>query len=129
MEDRSSQKLSRKGVWQTYTTAHGLGGLRVEHIAEDAEGYLWFATISNGVSRFDGNEFVNFTTKDGLCNNKVFSIYLDSQERLWFGTDEGACWYDGRSFHCFSEDDVLSQDWISLFSKTAEDISGSLGTR
>ncbi|MBT7915773.1 SpoIIE family protein phosphatase [Candidatus Bathyarchaeota archaeon] len=86
----------------------------MEHIAEDAEGYLWFATISNGVSRFDGNEFVNFTTKDGLCNNKVFSIYLDSQERLWFGTDEGACWYDGRSFHCFSEDDVLSQDWISF---------------
>ena len=48
------RSLDRKGIWQTYSMADGLAGVRIEHIAEDSEGYLWFATWDNGVSRFDG---------------------------------------------------------------------------
>ena len=39
---------------RTYTTADGLASLRAEHITEDHDGYLWFAT-DGGVSRFDGS--------------------------------------------------------------------------
>ena len=42
------------GTWRTYTTADGLASLRAEHITEDHDGYLWFAT-EGGVSRFDGS--------------------------------------------------------------------------
>ncbi|SVB78805.1 uncharacterized protein METZ01_LOCUS231659, partial [marine metagenome] len=42
------------GTWRTYTTADGLASLRAEHITEDHDGYLWFAT-DGGVSRFDGS--------------------------------------------------------------------------
>ena len=38
------RSLDRKGIWQTYSMADGLAGVRIEHIAEDSEGYLWFAT-------------------------------------------------------------------------------------
>ena len=54
--------LDRKGTWRTYSMADGLAGMRIEHIAEDSEGYLWFATWDNGVSRFDGDEFRTFYT-------------------------------------------------------------------
>ena len=96
--------LSRNGIWRTYTTADGLAGLQVEHIAQDRDGYLWFATLS-GASRFDGDTFENFNRHNGLCGDQVFSIYLDSHQRLWFATiDGGICWHDGRQFHHFDED-------------------------
>ena len=54
------RSLDRTGTWRTYSTADGLAGMRIEHIAEDSKDYLWFATWDNGVSRFDGDEFPEF---------------------------------------------------------------------
>ncbi len=92
------KSLNRKGTYRTYSIADGLAGMRIEHIAEDSEGYLWFATWDNGVSRFDGDEFQNFTKQNGLVNDHVYFISKDSQKRLWFGTLSGVCWYDGSEF-------------------------------
>ncbi|MDE2811376.1 MAG: sigma 54-interacting transcriptional regulator [Gemmatimonadota bacterium] len=98
--------LSRMGTWQTYSIDEGLPSLRIEHIAEDSAGYLWFATRDNGASRFDGDEFQTFTQQDGLCSNQVFFIHRDRQERLWFATINGVCWYDGTSFHPLEADGI-----------------------
>ena len=91
--------LDRTGTWRTYSIDNGLPGQRIEHIAEDSESYLWFATWDNGVSRFDGDEFQNFTEQDGLISDRVYFVEKDSQGRLWFGTANGVCWYDGTDFH------------------------------
>ena len=99
--------LDRTGTWRTYSMSDGrLVGMHVEHIAEDSEGYLWFATWDNGASRFDGDEFQTFTQQDGLCSDRVFAIYLDSQDRLWFGTMNGVCWYDGTEFRHLKDDGI-----------------------
>ena len=115
------RKLSHQGTWRTYTPADGLAARRVEHIAEDQEGQLWFATSSSGVSRFDGDEFQTFTTRDGLCGNQVYVVDQDRQGRIWFGTmDGGACWYDGYSFQCFDEDDWISKQSITYLFEDGE---------
>ena len=101
--------LDRTGTWRTYSLDSGLAGLRVEHIAEDSEGYLWFATYDNGASRFDGDEFQNFTKQDGLVHDQIFFICNDSQERLWFGTLNGVCWYDGACFHHLEDDGIAGR--------------------
>ncbi|MFT5375146.1 MAG: signal transduction histidine kinase/ligand-binding sensor domain-containing protein [Candidatus Latescibacterota bacterium] len=106
MSKKLFKPLSRDGTWRTYSIADGLAGHRFEHIAEDAAGFLWFATHANGVMRYDGSEFRNFTTRDGLCGDQVYGLLCDSQGRLWFATNDGGiCWYDGQTFHTF-EDDV-----------------------
>ena len=113
--------LSKKGTWHTYTTTDGLAALQVEHIVEDQEGYLWFATCSGGVSRFDGDEFRTFTTRDGLCSDLVYSMLCDRQGRLWFGTfDRGLCWYDGKEFHRFAEEEWISQRLINYIFEDGE---------
>jgi len=121
--------LGKQGTWRTYTTTDGLAALQVEHIVEDQEGYLWFATCTGGVSRFDGDEFCTFTTRDGLCSDLVYSMLCDRQGRLWFGTfDRGVCWYDGREFHRFAEDEWISQGTISYLFEDGEGriwVSGS----
>ena len=59
-----------QGAWRTYSLAEGLCDIQVEHIAEDREGYLWFATWNGGVSRFDGDEFRTFTRAPAFVATK-----------------------------------------------------------
>ena len=103
------KSLSRIGTWKTYSIDHGLPSLRIEHIAEDSAGYIWFATWDNGASRFDGDAFQNFTTQDGLIDDQVSFIQPDRQERLWFGTSKGVCWYDGADFHHLEDDGIAGR--------------------
>ena len=102
--------LDRTGTYRTYSMADGLTGMRIEHIAEDREGCIWFATWDNGVSRFDGNEFQNFTKQDGLIDDRTYFVTQDSQNRMWFGTANGVCWYDGARFHHLKDDGIASRD-------------------
>jgi len=104
------KSLDRTGTWRTYSIADGLAGMRIEHLAEDSEGCIWFATWDNGVSRFDGNEFQNFTKQDGLIDDCTYFIAQDSQNRLWFGTANGVCWYDGADFHHLKGDGIADRD-------------------
>ncbi|NOU59675.1 two-component regulator propeller domain-containing protein [Marinifilum caeruleilacunae] len=41
-----------------------------------------------------------FTTEHGILNNTIFSIFQDSTGRMWFGTLEGLCSYNGKEFSC-----------------------------
>ncbi len=107
--------LNRTGIWRTYSIADGLAEMRIEHIAEDSEGYLWFATWDNGVSRFDGDEFQTFTQRDGLCSDQVITVYMDSQKRLWFGTLNGVCWYDGVNFYDLKDDGIGGRAVQSIY--------------
>ncbi len=100
------EPLDRTGTWRTYSTADGLPGVRIEHIAEDSEGYLWFATWENGASRYDGDEFRHFNLQDGLRGSRIYHIFEDSLNRLWFGTLNGVCWYDGMAFNYLDHDGI-----------------------
>lgn len=63
---------------------------------QDRDGNLWFGTSGEGVYRYDGKEFKQFTVNDGLSNNKIWSILEDSSGNIWFGTDNGISRYDGK---------------------------------
>ena len=120
--------LDCTGTWRTYSMDNGLPGQRIEHIAEDSEGYLWFATWDDSAIRFDGDEFQTFTRQDGLCGDRVFVIHKDSQERLWFGTMNGVCWYDGAAFHHLEDDGIADRSVQCIY----EDRQGRIwcgGTR
>ena len=82
-------------TWTTFTTADGLAYDYVEAIAVDSGERLWFGTWGGGVSVLDdgGTPFdkdddtwTTFTTADGLANNDVGAIAVDSGNRLWFGS-------------------------------------------
>ena len=61
--------LGHSPAFTTYLGNEGLCS-----IIEDSKGKMWFTTFGNGVCRYDGKSFMNFTTKDGLVNNSVFSV-------------------------------------------------------
>ncbi len=54
----------------------------VRDATQDSTGNIWFAT-DNGVSRFDGTHFTNYTTEHGLGNNFILKIYTDLAGNIW----------------------------------------------
>jgi ligand-binding sensor domain-containing protein len=73
-------------------------GANVHCGLQDKAGNLWFGTTGEGVYRYDGKSFANFTVKDGLSHNFVWCVYEDNSGNIWFGTADGACRYDGNTF-------------------------------
>lgn len=74
----------------------------------DKNGNLWFSIQGEGVYRYDGTRFTNFTTKDGLCSNNVGPIIQDREGNIVVGTSSGICKYDGKRFMHIAETDTLS---------------------
>lgn len=73
----------------------------------DKDGHLWFSIRGEGVYRYDGKSFTNYTTKNGLCSNYVGSIIQDSAGNILLGTNKGICQYDGNTFKKYAVPDTL----------------------
>ena len=63
-----------------------------------ADQTIWAGTWGGGVSRFDGKKWTNFTTKDGLAGDIVYSIVQDEKGTIWLGTSNGLTRYDGKNW-------------------------------
>lgn len=48
----------------------------------DNQGFLWIAT-DNGLAKFDGKSFKIYTTTQGLPDNEITDVFIDSSQRLW----------------------------------------------
>ena len=70
-------------IEKTLTQTDGLVSDRVLTIFEDSHGTMWFGT-TNGLTRYDGENFQTFTTEDGLAENTIGLIFEDQQGMLWF---------------------------------------------
>ena len=74
----------------------------------DRDGRFWVGTLGGGLSVFDGRTWTNFTTKEGLSGNVVYSMALDEKRNvLWIGTEDGVSRYDFRTFTNFRKDNGL----------------------
>jgi ligand-binding sensor domain-containing protein len=71
-------------------------------LLEDRKGNFWFATYGRGVYYYDGKSFLHFTTKQGLANDVVSTIYEDKTGTIWLGAAGAVSRYDGKSFQNFT---------------------------
>ncbi|MBA2602569.1 MAG: hypothetical protein H0U94_03185, partial [Acidobacteria bacterium] len=71
-----------------YTTADGLAHDHVRRIVLDSRGFLWFCTMQ-GLNRFDGQRFIEYSTRDGLGSASVFDILETRQGDYWVATEAG----------------------------------------
>jgi ligand-binding sensor domain-containing protein len=79
-----------------YSIPEGLVQTQVWSLYQDSKGFLWIGT-KGGISRFDGEEFVNFTVKDGLADNLVRFFYENHEGVLFIALRQGMAIYsDGK---------------------------------
>ena len=93
------------------------------NMVQDKNGNLWLASWE-GIIRYDGKTFTNFTNKDNLRRFHVFSAFEDQKGNLWFGTIRAGVYrYNGRTFTLFTTRDGLADDLVTCI---AEDKRGNI---
>ena len=73
---------------RVYTTADGLSHDRVLRIVIDSRGFLWFCTLQ-GLNRFDGQRFIEYSSRDGLGSASVLDVLETREGDYWVATGAG----------------------------------------
>lgn len=90
----------------------GLSNNYVVSIAQDKQGFLWFAT-EEGLNKFDGTRFITYLknedlTRQGITGNELNCLLDDPQDSiLWIGTQRAglnAYDYVNNTFLCYRHD-------------------------
>jgi CheY-like chemotaxis protein/signal transduction histidine kinase len=61
----------------------------VTSIASDREGNVWIGSNTEGLARLRKDQFVGYTTEDGLAGESVSTLMQDRRNRIWVGTSNG----------------------------------------
>ena len=115
---------------RTYTTSDGLPADNINRIVRDSRGFLWFCT-EEGLSRFDGYQFMNYTVDQGLPDRRVTDLLEARDGSYWVATGGGVCRFNpkgGPRFRIYRPgNDAYSRRIETLF----EDKAGVIwcGTR
>lgn len=84
--------------FKIYSIDEGIPQSQVHTILQDKRGYLWFGTDGGGITRYDGKQFISFTTTEGLCNDLVYAMSEDKDGRFWIGTAKGISIFKDKKF-------------------------------
>lgn len=107
---------------KTIESANGPTSI-VRNMIQDKNGHIWMASWE-GIIRYDGKTFTNFTNKYKLRRYHVFCALEDRKGNLWFGTiGAGIYVYDGESFINYTTKEGLVFDGIGCI---YEDKSGTI---
>ena len=99
---------------------------------QDHLGYIWFGT-SNGISKYDGYDFANFTIAPNDTNflqlPLTSSLYEDSKGYIWIGSVGGVTKYDRnkKTFKLYSISNISQKyDRTLLISNMQETNNGNI---
>lgn len=86
----------------------------IQFIYKSAANIMWLGTTSGGLNKaigidpFNGLQFQNYTTKDGLLSDCIVSCTEDNQGNLWLATANNISRYDGTHFRSYDAYDGIA---------------------
>lgn len=81
-------------AWQEVRD-ESLFGQRVNAVLVDSSGRTWVSMEYNGLAMLDGGRWQQFTTRDGLPDNRVIAVFEDDAGRIWISTGAGVAYLSG----------------------------------
>jgi len=78
---------SQTYYFYTYCAVEGASS-KVYFLFQDINDNVWLGT-PGGVSKFDGKEFTNYTSDNGMATQAVRTITQDKENNIWFGHSGG----------------------------------------
>ncbi len=95
------------------TTKQGLKSDLMLSFVQDNDSNMWFSSYGDGLTK-QVNEIFEFYNTDNsqLSNNTVWSSYKAKDGKLWFGTSDGLCLYNGASFVNYTTRDGLPHNKV-----------------
>ncbi len=80
--------MGQQVIFKTYTISDGMVANPVRCIYQDSQGFIWIGTYE-GLSRYDGYKFRNFTTANGLSHSLINAIY-ESNGKILVAENDGS---------------------------------------
>ncbi|MDP8243689.1 MAG: ATP-binding protein [Candidatus Hinthialibacter antarcticus] len=111
------EHFDRRWAYHDFTQDANLTNKSVFDFDFDQEGALW-AAASDGLYHYDGYQWKQFTTEDGLPSDFVRCVLVASDKKLWVGTDKGAGVFDGSQFLSLGPEDGLSSQSVRRIRET-----------
>jgi ligand-binding sensor domain-containing protein/two-component sensor histidine kinase len=106
-KDQGVVKLRQDGSVMNLNMAAGLLSSTITHIEIDSEGKLWLSS-EHGLAMYDGEEFHNYTEKNGLPINQVNVSLCDREKNVWIGTaGAGLIKFAGETFVSYTTEHGL----------------------
>jgi len=85
--------------WTSLTEADGLVSNVITTLYTDSTGITWIGT-TNGLSRYDGSTFTNYTVAGGhLIDDWILCILRDRDNNLFVGTQKGLSFFNGTTWY------------------------------
>lgn len=115
LDDNGSPFDKSDDTWITFNTSDGLVYNYILTIAISEDEKKWFGAVGIGVSYFDDNgtptnkaddTWTTFSVSDGLSNQLVDAIAIDSSGGKWFGTLEELSYLNDNNTPTYKPDDV-----------------------
>ncbi len=101
-------------TWRSWNS-HQFGGTMPDNgdvceIVVDHRNRKWSRSLSGtGVTSFDDYEFMQYTVADGLADNRVSALAVDSTDVKWFGHERKVSAFDGSSWTVCTVPDSLDR--------------------
>lgn len=123
----SSKLFSQTTYLPHYTSKNGLASNNCYYILQDKKGFIWIST-DNGVSRFDGTNFQNFTIEDGLPDTQILKMTEDSNGRIWFFSLNGQLSFlkDGKFYNQENNDLLKKLNFNTVIVSFLQDKAGRI---
>lgn len=68
----------------SYLSKEGVFGPKdINDVAEDENGDIWVGTYGNGVYEYTGEEFIRFSTEEGLLTDYSNAVMSDASNHIW----------------------------------------------
>lgn len=77
------------GKFEKVDTLDEFGGYEIRSLAEDGNGGIWIVTSEDKVLFYSDNHFVENLPESLYMNSAIKTIFFDSRNRLWLGTQSG----------------------------------------
>jgi signal transduction histidine kinase/ligand-binding sensor domain-containing protein len=85
----------------------------VHAIFEGSDRTIWFGTAGAGLARAKGAAVDFFDVRNGLSDNEIWSIYQDSENVLWLGTENGLTRFQNGNGFAFRHAQGLPENVIN----------------
>ena len=100
------------GAWASIGGGVGLRGART--VTGDTSGIVWIGSAQNGLARLEQGLW-EFLPAEGPYANAVEAVFIDREENLWFGfNDGGVSRFDGSSWRSYDSSHGLPSGAISV---------------
>jgi hypothetical protein len=110
----------------------------IKEINSDIKGNIWIL-MNQGLSKFDGTDFLNFTSENSGFKTDFKTFICDSIGNLWFGSENGITKFDGTNWINYNSSNsgllnnnilkiALDHDYKSIWIGTIQGFSHFNGT-